>query len=142
MKRNRFRSTYWVSIRAVATQLMDFCLDSLVYLRPVLKVFCVLACLGAATWGVLQAAKKSPYFQISSVRVENTQRMSRDDVMNALNLSAEGNYFRFDELGARARLLDHDWVADAVVVKHLPNRLTVRIQERKPVAVVALGELY
>ena len=62
--------------------------------------------------------------------------------MAALNLSTEGNYFRFDALGARTRLLEHDWVADATVIKHLPNRLTVRIQERKPVAVVALGQLF
>ena len=142
MSKNRFRSTKWLSIRSAGTQIMDVSIDTLVMVRPVLKAMCVLTCIGGACWGLLHAAQQSPYFQISSVRVENTQRVSREDVMHALDLGQGSNYFQFDGLAARARLLKHDWVADASVVKHLPNRLTVRIQERKPAAVVALGELF
>ena len=142
MSRNRFRSTHWIAVRKTISRLTDNTLDVLVYLRPVLKAALVLSCLGGLSWGLLAAAKKSPYFNISSVRVENTERVTRDDVMAALNLSNQGNYFVFDELAARARLLRHDWGADAAVIKHLPNRLNVRIQERKAVAVVVLEELY
>ena len=142
MSKNRFRSSKLLMLRSWFVTGIDLFLDTLLYLRPALKAFCVLCVMGVGVWGLLNAAKKSPYFKIKQVRVENTNRLSRQTVMDALQLDAAGNYFQFDQLAARARLLKHDWVADVSVEIHLPNRLTVRVQEREPVALVALDELY
>lgn len=142
MSKNRFRPSKLTSMRNGTSNLTDLAIDTLVYLRPVLKAMCVLTLALAVIWGVLDAAKHSPYFQITAVRVENAHRVSRADIMAAINIEQQPNYFKFDTLQARKRLLEHDWVADATVKTRLPNHLTVRIQERRPVAVVALGALY
>ena len=142
MSRNRFRPSRRVHVRKKLAVLTDVTIDTLVYLRPVLRaLFVMLVCAGIG-WGVLDAAKRSPYFKITAVRVEDAHRVSRDEILAALRIDKEANYFRFDALKARQRLLEHDWIADVSVETHLPNHLTVRIQERKPVAVVALESLY
>jgi cell division septal protein FtsQ len=142
MRKNRFRPSTLSSVKNGVSTITDVTVDTLVYLRPVLKAFCVLTLAMGIIWGVLDAAKHSPYFKITAVRVENAHRVSRADIMSAIEINEETNYFKFDPLKARKRLLEHDWVADATVTTHLPNHITVRIQERRPVAVVALGSLY
>ena len=142
MSKNRFRPSKVTTMRNGLSTVADVTIDTLVYLRPVLKALCVLSLIIVAVWGVLDAAKESPYFEITAVRVENANRVSRLDIMTAIQIEQEANYFKFDALDARKRLLEHDWVADATVKARLPNHLTVRIQERRPVAVVTLGELY
>ncbi len=142
MSKNRFRPSKLTAIRHGMSTATDVTIDTLVYLRPVLKALCVLSLILGLVWGVLNAAKESPYFKITAVRVENANRVSRADIMKAIQIKEEANYFKFDALKARQRLLEHEWVADATVKPRLPNHLTVRIQERRPVAVVALGELY
>jgi cell division protein FtsQ len=142
MSKNRFRPSTLTSLKSGVSTMTDVTMDTLVYLRPVLKALCVLTLAMGIIWGVFDAAKHSPYFKITTVRVENAHRVSREDIMMAIGIESESNYFKFDPLKARKRLLENDWVADATVTTHLPNHLTVRIQERRPVAVVALGSLY
>ena len=142
MSRNRFRPSRRVRVRKKLAELLDITLDTAVYLRPVLRALFVLLVGVGIAWGVYDAAQRSPYFKITAVRVENAHRVNRTEILTALSIDKEANYFRFDALKARQRLLEHDWIADVTVETRLPNHLTVRIQERKPVAVVALESLY
>ena len=69
-------------------------------------------------WGwFVRGAKSSPYFRISAVRVEHSERVSREDVLHALRLSDQNNYFLFDHIAAEERLQDHDWVAEVEIKK-------------------------
>ena len=106
------------------------------------KMILLTVVLGLAGVGLFEAAKSSPYFRISAVRVEHSERVSREDVLHALRLSDQNNYFLFDHIAAEERLQDHDWVAEVEIKKMLPNKVVVHIQERKAVAVVALDELH
>ena len=98
MSRNRFRPSRRVHVRKKLAVLTDVTIDTLVYLRPVLRaLFVMLVCAGIG-WGVLDAAKRSPYFKITAVRVEDAHRVSRDEILAALRIDKEANYFRFDAL--------------------------------------------
>ncbi|MGH9659207.1 MAG: cell division protein FtsQ/DivIB, partial [Bryobacteraceae bacterium] len=65
---------------------------------------------------------------------------SRDDIARVFAADFGQNIFRVPIEERRRKLLAIDWVADATVARIWPNRLTVRIEERRPVAFVHLRQ--
>jgi cell division protein FtsQ len=52
------------------------------------------------------------------------------------------NIFAIDLASARQKLLENPWVESAEIVRRLPGSIFIRIQERKPRALVNLDVLY
>ena len=142
MARNRFRKRRTPHLRQFRNLLGDLLFDGWRVFRSGFKMILLTVILVLAGVGLFEAAKSSPYFRISAVRVEHSERVSREDVLHALRLSDQNNYFLFDHIAAEERLQEHDWVAEVEIKKMLPNKVVVHIQERKAVAVVALDELH
>ncbi|MBT8463179.1 MAG: FtsQ-type POTRA domain-containing protein, partial [Myxococcales bacterium] len=57
-------------------------------------------------------------------------------------LQIGSNVFEISAENARNHLLQHPWIAEAKVIRKLPGRVRIEIVERKPVALVALDQLY
>jgi cell division protein FtsQ len=57
------------------------------------------------------------------------------DVLSHINIRPGGHMVGFDAKGARARLLELDWVESATVVRRIPNQLIITITEREPFVV-------
>jgi cell division protein FtsQ len=73
-------------------------------------------------------------FEIRHVEVDGTREMPRLPVYDAA-LSGPSNAMLSADLPAiRTRLLALPWVADASVARQLPDTLSIRIVERRPVA--------
>lgn len=73
-------------------------------------------------------------FEIRHVEVDGTREMPRLPVYDAA-LSGPSNAMLNADLPAiRTRLLGLPWVADASVARQLPDTLSIRIVERRPVA--------
>jgi cell division protein FtsQ len=92
-------------------------------------------------WG-WEAAKESQYFTISEVSITGNEKLSRDELLDVMHLNVTQNVLRYDVTKAAAALLALPYVAKAEVTRELPDRLIVKIQERKPLAIIALGALY
>jgi len=52
------------------------------------------------------------------------------------------NLFTVSLKDVSRRLEDHPWIEHVVVRKAFPNRISIQIQERKPIAILQLEELY
>ena len=52
------------------------------------------------------------------------------------------NIFKFDPGVAQRALLQHPWVARAEVTKVLPDKVSIRLAERRPEGVLVLGQFY
>ena len=63
------------------------------------------------------------------------------DIFEALNLKRARTMLTFDSQAAQARLAELPWLAGASIERVFPNRLEVRVMERRPVAVFRRGEL-
>jgi len=70
---------------------------------------------------------KSPRFAIAAIDVEG-------------GLAVGTNVFAADLDAARAKLLADPWIESASLQRRLPGTIVVRITERKPAAIVALGD--
>ncbi len=66
---------------------------------------------------------------IETVQVEGAQRLSEAAVRRRAEVAPDGNILAVNLGAARRRLQSHPWIADAEVIREIPDRIVVRIQE-------------
>jgi cell division protein FtsQ len=71
---------------------------------------------------------------VQDVLVEGRAETARDDILAALAVARGTPLLTVDPESARARIEALPWVKTAVVERHLPDTLFVRLTERKPLA--------
>ena len=98
-----------------------------------------LAGVGAETARYVRSADA---FAIREIIVEGNAQLKDIDVRRAARLQIGSNIFEVSAEDARNHLLLHPWVETATVVRRLPGRVRIQVTERKPVALVALDQLY
>jgi cell division protein FtsQ len=83
-----------------------------------------------------------PYFHISRLVVEGNQRIPRQVIIDRLRLPPQASVLDVDLHDLAARLMVDPWIQRAAVSRRLPSGLTVRVWERRPVAVVVSDRPY
>ena len=79
---------------------------------------------------------------VHRVLVEGNTQLSDGEILQLLGLSESPNILTLDLEAVRANLLRSAWVREVEIERILPATLTLRIAERRPVAVAVLDELY
>ncbi len=79
---------------------------------------------------------------INNIDVTGTQRLSSAQLLKMANLDGQTNLLALRPALVEQRLQAHPWIARAELERRWPNRLTLRLTERQPVALVQLEELY
>lgn len=106
------------------------------------SVLAVLAALALTVAGVRQFLLHDPRFLITSssaIAIAGNQHISRSDVLAVFGSDLERNIFKVP-LGERRTDLERlPWVANATVMRLLPNRIRVQLVERTPVAFTRHG---
>lgn len=91
---------------------------------------------------VAQMLLSSGYFDIENIRVENQNRVSREDILDLSNIHMGSNVFDLDlELIGR-KIEENPWIATARVERVFPREVVITVKEREPMAVASLGYLY
>lgn len=111
-------------------------------LRYALPAALGLALLSGAGWSVYRFVTTTPYFQLRTLELAGLSRLKEPELRAWAGLDGPTQLLTLDLDGLHERLEQHPWVADARVERFLPDRLVVRIVERKPVALVLLGSLH
>ena len=104
--------------------------------RRRLRVILILAgfaFVALAGWGL----SRSPLLDVDHVRVSGATRTSPASVAQASGVDRGMAMFDVDVGAARRRVAALPWVLRAQVQRHWPGRVTIQVQERVPVAVVA-----
>ena len=101
----------------------------------------ILVSSGLWMWGA-GYARHSPRFAVASsdaVEISGVRNASRAQVMDAAGDALSRNIFSVSPDEIKAKLEQIPWVEQATVMRLLPNRIAVSIQERTPVAFVQIG---
>lgn len=104
----------------------------------ILVVFLVTAA-GAAVYSWLGHSR---LFSVRSIDLNRCDYVTKDEVSGILSRVPQGNIWSLSSRDIGTRLLTHPWVRGVSVRKSFPDRLIVRIQERKPAAMINLDALY
>ncbi|MGD9972611.1 MAG: cell division protein FtsQ/DivIB [Desulfatirhabdiaceae bacterium] len=82
------------------------------------------------------------YFQATHVDIRGNSRLSDADILEISQIGKTPNILAVNRLIAQKRLCDQPWIVTAEVIRELPNRLTIHIQEHQPVAVLEIETRY
>jgi cell division protein FtsQ len=113
--------------------------------RHVLGAIAVLAGAGASAAAVTAGVGwllASPRFAVTTIEVRGAVRLPRDRIVEAAELPAGTNLFRVDPIAIAARVQALPEVRRADVVRELPNRVTIVVEERRPFTLVHSGRLH
>jgi cell division protein FtsQ len=83
------------------------------------------------------AISRSWLFDIRTVDVTGASHLTTATVEELAAIADGTSVWWLDEAAAEGRLERHPWIADAVVSASFPRSVSIRIQEREPVAVLA-----
>lgn len=107
------------------------------------KILLVLGVLAGAYFGVTKAVAKmllkNPEYNVADLDVETDGVLQADQVLLAADLHKGENIFLLNLNRAKARVEAIPEVEKVQVTRQLPNRISIVITERKPVAWIATG---
>jgi cell division protein FtsQ len=101
-----------------------------------------LAGLGVAAFVAWDWARRTPLLATRAIEVTGINRLDEGAVRAAAGIEPGTNLFAIDVLAAEARVAELPGVRRAHVVRHLPGRVTVLVEEREPHALVNAGGLH
>lgn len=114
------------------------------------RAFLILGLAGAASLSLglvllYHLLLTSPYFCIKDIKnidIQGLHRLTPEFVLEQAHLGPETSLLAVRPGQVERALLAHPMIARAEVTRKWPNRLRLVLQEREPVALVQMGELY
>lgn|SRR5690554_1526977 len=86
--------------------------------------------------------RSSPSFAIKVVEIEGNAQLSDQEILDASGIAIGDNIFHSKGEEIEARLRRHPALRAVSVERVLPSRFIIRVEEYRPIAIVALKELY
>jgi cell division protein FtsQ len=108
--------------------------------RTVLGAALVVTTSTLVAWAARRYVMTSPRFAVTDIEVVGGERRPPDAVSAESGIRVGSNVFALDLDAARARILADPWIAEATLARRLPGAILVQITERKPAALVAVGD--
>jgi cell division protein FtsQ len=95
-----------------------------------------------ALWAGYSRVMASERLKVTRVEVRGSRFLSEGEVRGLLGPAVGENILALDLEGLKSRLRASPWVAEAAVVRSLPDTLRVEIRERTPLALAEMDRLY
>jgi cell division protein FtsQ len=83
-----------------------------------------------------------PYFRVREVEVEGGRKMAKETLLSLTVMEGMPNLFSVNLKKVVKRLESHPWIDQVRVRKVFPNKILIQVEERRPMAIIQLGELY
>ena len=109
---------------------------------PVAAAILAVVLVTAAGAAVYSWLGHSRLFSVRDIDMNRCAYVTRDEISGILSGVPKGNIWSLSSGDIGKRLLSHPWVRSVSVRKAFPDRLVVRIEERKPAAMINLDTLY
>jgi cell division protein FtsQ len=110
--------------------------------RRLLGVVLAIVVITAAGGAVLHWVLTTQRFAVASVEVRGVSRVPADQILAVAAIPRGSNIFKLDTLGIVDRVESLPEVRRADVVRELPNRVVISVEERRPFTLVHGGRLH
>jgi len=113
--------------------------------RTVLRGLGFLVTLASLAWIGFQLdgwAATSPRFALRTVKVQGLRRATEKELLRLAGVAPGMNLWSLDPAAVAQAMAAHPWVRTVEVTRSLPDTLQLRVEERAPVALASLGDLY
>ena len=78
----------------------------------------------------------SPYFNISDISIVGNVNLKREDILSLSGINVGQSIFSVKTNDIYKCLKDNFWIKDVSVRKELPDKFSIKINERVPVAIL------
>ena len=89
-----------------------------------------------------QMLLESGYFGVQQIRVEQQERVSEGDILDASDIKVGDSLFDLELHMIGRKIEEHPWIARADVERSFPDQVVIRVVEREARAIIDLGYLY
>ena len=103
------------------------------------KAFLGCACCIGLVWGVTLVyplALEAEYFRVRTIDITGLTRLTREEVLYLLGITAETTLWQLDLPRMGTRLTHHPYIKSVALRREFPQTLRVMVQERTPYLVV------
>jgi len=115
------------------------------YLRPLGRIALGLAAVSLA-FGALFAAKRviasTTFFRLKNVEVSSAKRLTQEEILALAGVEAGQDMARMNLKRMGEQLTQNPWVETVRIHRYFPDRLSISITEREPLAIVNMGFIY
>ena len=118
------------------------------YLRPLKKLLPILPKMaGAIALLTLlcvgyRALTRVTFFKIRNIEVSDAKRLSREEILSIAGIGNGADLLRLNLKQVGEQLAQNPWVETVRVRRYFPDRVSISIAEREPLAVVNMGYIY
>ncbi len=113
--------------------------------RTVLRGLVLLGALLSLAWVGLQLdawASRSPRFALRNFQSSGLHRATEKELLRLAGIAPGTNLWSLDASAVAQAMGAHPWIRTVEVTRSLPDTLRLRVEERAPVALASLGDLY
>ncbi|MBN1883497.1 MAG: FtsQ-type POTRA domain-containing protein [Deltaproteobacteria bacterium] len=86
-----------------------------------------------------QRLSDADYFRISAVDVIGVERADKDEIARAVGVTVGESVLETDLLAMRERIEAVTWIKSVEVIRELPSKIVIRVEEHMPVGVIIDG---
>lgn len=86
--------------------------------------------------------KNSQVFTVKAIEITGNKHIDKQTILEECGISDSTRSFAVKECDVRKVLMKNPWIDNVKVGKNLDGKVTIKIKERKPVALVNLGAIY
>jgi cell division protein FtsQ len=105
-------------------------------------VLAAVALLGGASAYAYSRLTRSSMFSVRSIEMNSCPNVTKEEVWSIVRGGGKRNIWTIPVRDVSRRLASHPWIRSVSVRKSFPDRLVVRIEEHRPVAMVNLDALW
>ncbi|GAK57337.1 cell division protein FtsQ [Candidatus Vecturithrix granuli] len=105
---------------------------------PLLCIAVILSLCGA----MLFYMQTSPRFEINRIGIRGHARILPETIVEALQIEPRTNIFQIQLDAVKQKLEAMQWIKSAEVYRNFPDKLSIRLVERVPFALVKVDKLY
>jgi len=85
---------------------------------------------------------EDPFFRVREIKVEGCRKIACETLISLTEIEGMPNLFTVSLSKVTKRLESHPWIDHIRVRKVFPNKVLIQVEERKPIAILQLEELY
>ena len=115
------------------------------YLRPLGRIALGVAVFSLAVWVVRagwSALGSTTFFRLKNIEVTSAKRLTQEDILALSGVEAGQDLARMNLRRMGEQLVQNPWVETVRIHRYFPDRLSISISEREPLAIVNMGFIY
>ncbi|MEA3454100.1 MAG: FtsQ-type POTRA domain-containing protein [Candidatus Caldatribacteriota bacterium] len=107
-----------------------------------IKILIFYLAIGFLGWNFFAFIFSSNFCNIEEVIIKGNDCLSEDEILCSSKVKLGENIFKLDLKKSKDSLMQEPWIKEVEIKRVIPNKIIISIKERKPAAIIHIGEEY